>query len=131
MRIRGDKDDIDVLEHWISLFCTEKIFPSNADYYRSYSMIDGFNYKIDVSWKINNDTNASVKQSVSIIIKIPQELFDDYMSSSQEKIKNADKKFIAFIKNKLRTDEPYHNHSKNNTAAMPVEWIVTYKDLLG
>ncbi len=61
-------DDFEILEHWISIFKKNNIFPDNTHFNRLHPF-KGQAYIIRVSWKSSDDYNLSGQPQIIYIYK--------------------------------------------------------------
>lgn len=80
-------------------------------------------FKINLSWLLNNDPDRPNKRSKTIKITISEEQMDDYKNLSQNNKKQADIKLKKFIENKKSQLDANHN-SPYGAVAPIEEWHV-------
>ena len=108
----------DLLDHWVGLIKT--IFPANAWINSLFSNDD---YRIQIDWKLQNDSENPARRS-KIVIIIKELAINDYLDKNKKDRETSDIMLEGFI------CERYHNFISDNPMdphqqALTGKWLIS------
>ena len=105
-----------------------KQMPAHAEHYQSQSAFAGT--VISIHWKLKNDPSRPNKYSKTIIVFLSSELLEDFPNYPQSMQNAALGKIEGFIRDRLKTFDPDHTHSRYEQP--PTEhWKILTEDIFG
>lgn len=106
-----------ILEHWKKLI--KPLFPRQA-FIRGLSKSD---FILAIDWLMDCPEDPPSKRSRLIKIIIHRDAADKYAKQSANDQKKLDDKFVALVKENLKSYEPHHKIPRGGIAPQ-VEWVV-------
>jgi hypothetical protein len=105
-----------------------KQMPLHAEHYQTESTFEGI--VLGVHWKLKNDPNRPNKYSKTIIIFLSCELLEDFPNYPQSMQDAALAKIENGIRDRLKTFDPNHTHSRYEQPPT-VHWKISTEEIFG
>jgi len=81
-------------------------------------------FKVRVSWKLNDDPERPNKTSKILLICVSHEAVEDYATASCIEQEAAYRRIVTFLSAKLATFDPQHNEPIYKAPPV-VRWVIT------